>query len=166
MAMKKRRSSRTLLIVGEGYCEVALLKHIRQFPGVRGLGVQITIRNAHGKGAAHVVDTAARLMANAEYDQVAVLLDTDTDWNEAVAASARHKGIQVLASDPCLEAVLLRGLGQKLKAKKYLKRQFQEHVGSEGTNPGDYHSHFNQEQLDQARHREAVINSLLKLFGI
>lgn len=166
MSMKSRQARRTLLIVGEGYCEVAFLKHIRQFSGVRGLGVQITIRNAHGKGAAHVVDTAARLMANAGYDQVAVLLDTDTDWNETVASIARRKDIQVLASDPCLEAVLLRALGQKPKAKKYLKRQFQEHVGSEGVNPGDYQGHFSQEQLEQARHREAVINALLQLFGL
>lgn len=164
--MKKRQARRTLLIVGEGYCEVAFLTHIRQFPGVRGLGVQITIKNAHGKGAAHVVETAARLMANFGFDQVAVLLDTDTDWNDDVARRADGKGIQVLASEPCFEAVMLRVLGEKPKGQKNLKRQYFEHVGNDGTRTGDYQRHFQLEFLQAARQRETIIHMLLLLFGL
>jgi hypothetical protein len=78
--MKKWKARKTLLIVGEGYDEVAFLNHLKQFPGVCGRGVEITVRNARGKGAAGVIDCAIKLTANAAYDQVAVLLDTDTDW--------------------------------------------------------------------------------------
>lgn len=52
--MKNWKARKTLLIVGEGYDEVAFLKHLKQFPGVCGQGVEIAIKNAHGKGAAGV----------------------------------------------------------------------------------------------------------------
>lgn len=166
MSMKNRHSRRTLLIVGEGYCEVAFLTYIRQFHGVRGQGVQITIKNARGKGAAHVVETAVRSMANFGYDHVAVLLDTDTDWNEQVAGQAASKGIQVLASVPCFEAMLLRVLGQRLRGQKNLKQQFFNHIGNDGTRREDYRKHFRIELLEEARKREATINALLQLFGL
>ena len=89
--MTKWKAHKTLLIVGEGYDEVAFLNHLKQFPGVCGRGVEITIRNARGKGAAGVIDCAIKLSANADCDQVAVLLDTDTDWTAAVATACQTK---------------------------------------------------------------------------
>ena len=91
--MKSWKARKTLLIVGEGYDEVAFLNHLKQFPGVCGQGVEITIRNARGKGAAGVVDCAIKLQANVAYDRVAVLLDTDTDWTAKVEKLARQKKI-------------------------------------------------------------------------
>lgn len=164
--MNKRQTRKTLLIVGEGYCEVAFLAHVRRFPGVRGQAVEITIKNARGKGAAHVVESAVRLMANFGYDHVAVLLDTDTDWTEEVARQAASKGIQVLASEPCFEAMMLRVLGKALQRQKTLKRQFVEHIGNDGTKREDYLKHFRIEILEAARKREATIHSLLQLFGL
>jgi len=164
--MKKWKAHKTLLIVGEGYDEVAFLNHLKQFPGVCGRGVEITIRNARGKGAAGVIDCAIKLKANAAYDQVAVLLDTDTDWTAAVAKLAKRKMIQVLTSDPCLEALLLRVLGETPGQAKDLKKQFAPYVRNEGTRREDYIEYFGLAVLQAARRSESTIDDLLKLLGL
>lgn len=70
MATKPWIKYKTLLIVGEGYGEVAFLNHIKQFPGACGNGVKITIKNARGKGAGNVVDYAMELeLANSDSPQ-------------------------------------------------------------------------------------------------
>jgi len=61
----------------------------------------VTIKNARGKGARHVIDWTGRQIANADYDVVAAMLDTDQDWSPAVAKLAKSKKILVLASEPC-----------------------------------------------------------------
>lgn len=164
--MKNWKARKTLLIVGEGFDEVAFLNHLKQFPGVCGQGVEITIKNARGKGAAGVVDCTIKLQANAAYDRVAVLLDTDTDWNPKVEKLARQKKIQVLPSEPCLEAMLLRVIGKPPVAGKDLKKQFDPYVNNDGTRREDYQEHFGLVVLQGARHREPTIDRLLSLLGL
>ena len=164
--MKSWKARKTLLIVGEGYDEVAFLNHLKQFPGVCGQGVEITIRNARGKGAAGVVDCAIKLQANAAYDRVAVLLDTDTDWTAKVEKLARQKKIEVFTSEPCLEAMLLRAIGRQPIVGKDLKRQFDPYVQNDGTRREDYAEHFGLAVLQGARHRETTIDRLLTLLGV
>lgn len=164
--MKDWKARKTLLIVGEGYDEVAFLNHLKQFPGVCGQGLEITIRNARGKGAAGVVDCAIKLQANAAYDKVAALLDTDTDWTVKVEKLARQKKIQVLPSTPCLEAMLLRVLGKHPGQTKDLKKQFDPYVQNDGTRREDYAEHFSLAVLQAARQREKTIDALLTLLGL
>lgn len=119
------KAQRTLLIVGEGYHEEAFLNHVKQLYAPRGCGLSVTVKNAHGKGAKHVIDWTIRQIANTAYDSVAAMLDTDTDWTAAVERQAKAKKIRVLASEPCFDAVMLRLLGKNpvgdAKAlKKYL----------------------------------------------
>ena len=154
------------MIVGKGYDEVAFPNHLKQFPGVYGQGVEITIKNARGKGAAGVIDCAIKLQANAAYDSVAVLLDTDTDWNAKVEKLAKQKKIQVLPSEPCLEAMLLRVIGKRPAAGNDLKKQFDPYVQNDGTRREDYQQHFGLAVLQGARHREPTIDGLLSLLGI
>jgi len=54
----RRRVARTVLVVGEGDAEVMFLQQLMSLFVVRGSGVVVTIKNARGKGAAHVVDFA------------------------------------------------------------------------------------------------------------
>jgi Ni2+-binding GTPase involved in maturation of urease and hydrogenase len=121
--MAKWKTYRTLLIVGEGYHEEAFLNHIKQFPRVCGQDQKITIKNAKGKGANHIVEWTIRQIANAAYDKVAVLLDTDTDWTPAVKKRAQSKKIQVLTSDTCLEEMLLRVICVTPRDHRMLKKQ-------------------------------------------
>lgn len=108
--MKKWQAHKTLLIVGEGYDEVAFLNHLKQFPGVCGRGVEITIRNARGKGAAGVIDCAIKLKANAAFDKRRPFCGYRYGLDTPAVAKTRqaqwHTSID-LASLP-LEALLLQ----------------------------------------------------------
>ena len=154
---------RTVLIVGEGLHEERFLQHVKALYVSRGCGLTMTIKNARGKGARHVVDWTARQAANSAYDAVAALLDTDTDWSPAVAEIARKKRIKVLKSEPCLEALLLRVLGQSPAGDRdSLKPQLGTLIGD----PADIRSYaawFTIDIHEASRGREAAIDGLLAL---
>jgi hypothetical protein len=101
---KPRKVARTVLVVGEGDSEVCFLQHLKSLYVHRGSGVVVTIKNARGKGAQHVVDFAIRQSRNAEYDVKVALLDVDTDWNDKTRKLAKSGKVLVLPSVPCLEA--------------------------------------------------------------
>jgi hypothetical protein len=164
--MKKWKINKTLLIVGEGYDELAFLNHIKQFPGVCGQGVQITIKNARGKGALGVIEWTRRQTLNTAYDQVAAMIDTDTDWTPEAQKLAKANKIQVIASDPCLEALLLRLIGKIPGEAKTLKSQFAPFVNGDATLRESYAAHFGQAVLLRGRGKEAAIDELLKLFSL
>lgn len=160
------KAQRTLLIVGEGYHEEAFLNHVKQLYAPRGCGLAVTIKNARGKGAMHVIDWTIRQMANADFDTVAAMLDTDKDWSPAVARQARQKKIRVLPSDPCFDAVMLRLLGLNAQGEaKALKRSLAPYLGNNPTERGSYEAHFGKERLEAGRQQEPTIDALLKLFG-
>jgi hypothetical protein len=85
------KAQRTLLMVGEGFHEEAFLHHVKRLFAPRGCGLSVTVKNAQGKGAKHVVEWTGRQVENTAYDTVAVLLDTDTDWSLAVAKLAKRR---------------------------------------------------------------------------
>ena len=103
----RRYVRRTVLLVGEGYAEVAFIEHLKALYVARGSGLVLTVKNARGKGALHVVDVAIRQSRNAAFDVKAALLDTDTDWNDKTQAIARKAKVQVVPCNPCIEAMLL-----------------------------------------------------------
>lgn len=150
---KKRLVARTVLLVGEGDSEVVLLHHLKAIYITRGCGVAVTIKNARGKGAAHVVDVAVRQSRNAAFDVKAVLLDTDTDWNDKTRATARKAKVLVVASYPCLEALLLTAHGQAVTGKSTanLKHEFLARFGAVAFEPTVYQRHFPREFIEQAR---------------
>jgi len=112
---RTRTVRETVLVVCEGYAEEAFLKHLRQLYTSKSEGRSLTIRNARGKGAAHVVTTTVRISRQLPHKLVASMFDKDTDWSEAAANDARKKKILPVVSDPCLEAVLLRMHGDKVQ---------------------------------------------------
>jgi hypothetical protein len=164
MAIWKAR--RTMLIVGEGRDEEAFLNHLKHLYVPRGCGLSVTIKNARGKGALHVVDWTARQIANANYDVVAALLDTDTDWNSKTEKLARVKKIQVLKSEPCFEAMMLRLIGKSAVGDAHvLKKQFALLVNNDATQSVHYVKHFGNDPLQAGKCNERTIEELLKLFG-
>jgi CO dehydrogenase/acetyl-CoA synthase epsilon subunit len=164
MAIWKAR--RTMLIVGEGRDEEAFLNHLKQLYVPRGCGLSVTIKNARGKGALHVIDWTARQIANANYDVVAALLDTDTDWNAKTEKLARAKKIQVLKSEPCFEAMMLRLIGKSAVGDAHaLTKQFALLVNNDATLSGHYVQHFGNDLLQAKKCNERTIEELLKLFG-
>ena len=157
----RRRAARTVLLVGEGDAEVLFLQYLKSLYVQRGSGVVVTIKNARGKGAAHVVDFARRQSSNAAFDAVAALLDTDTDWNDKVRTAARKARVQVITCEPCLEAVLLdichlpvHGL-----SSTQLKRDFAERFDRPAHQVA-YATHFEATVMKHAQVRVQVVQQL------
>jgi hypothetical protein len=158
------KAQRTLLIVGEGYDEEAFLNYLKYLYVPRGCGLSVTVKNARGKGAHHVIDWTARQIANAHYNAVAALLDTDTDWNAKTEKLARTNKIQVLKSEPCFEAMMLRLKGQSaIGDAQVLKRQFATYVNNDTTRRENYAQNFGLDCLQAGRNKELTIDKLLKL---
>lgn len=164
--MRIWKAQRTLLIVGEGAVEEAFLTHAKRLYVPRGCGLSVKVTNAHGKGAGHVVEWTIRQMANIQYDSVAVLLDTDTGWTPAVEKRARQKKMCVLQSTPCIEAVLLRIIGQSDAGdSRTLKKRFAPYVNNAPTEHDQYSKHFGNAVLEARRRTEPAIDALLTLLN-
>lgn len=160
------KASRTLLLVGEGRTEEAFLNHVKQIYAPRGCGLRVTITNARGKGALHVVEWTARQRGVAAYDKVAVLLDTDQDWSDVVAKKARQARIQVLKSEPVFEAMMLRLIHQSdIGDAKTLKARFAPYVSNNPLSPENYATHYGQPCLEAGRNIVPTIDALLTLFA-
>lgn len=130
----RRTVRKTVLFVGEGNAEVAMLNYLKAIYAPRRCGVSVTIKNAHGKGAENVINCAINAAQIASYETTCAVFDTDKDWNDSVKAKAKRNRIHVFTLAPCLEAVLCRTLGlssegltQQLKARIKDKTDMEAH---------------------------------------
>ena len=161
---RQRHVARTVLLVDEGDAEVLFMQHLKSIYVQRGSGVMVTLKNARGKGAAHVVDFAIRQSRNAAYDVKAVLLDTDTDWNDKTRSTARKARVQVMACEPCLEAVLLKMHKAPTEGRTtaQLKQDFAARFGSAASDATVYPKHFNAERVNEVRAALPVVSEVLR----
>jgi hypothetical protein len=167
MAKKIWRTNKTILLVGEGADEEAFLNHVKINFVSRDSGISVKVKNAQGKGATHVVQWTIRQMATAQYDVVAVMVDTDTGWTVEVQKLARDNGIILLPSHPCFEAVLLRLINQRPQVNpQALKRQLAPFVHDRSTQVESYSEHFGPIVLTGNRIREPSIDELLRILEI
>lgn len=159
-----RRQIRTILIVGEGRAENVWLEYLKQLYYKRGCGFSIKLGNAHGKGAAHVIDHAIRQQRQIAYDLVAVLFDTDKDWDAGVRKHAEDHGLLLLPCDPCLEAELLRiKTHQEVRGSTaQIKQQFLQRYQEEAHRI-DYSQHFPAGILDQIAGEKSSLKTLIEL---
>lgn len=164
-AGKRRQVTKTLLLVGEGDAELVWLGHLKRLYVERGAGLVVTLKNAHGKGAAHVVDVAIRQSRNAAFDVMAVLLDTDTDWTEQVRVRAKKEGVEIVAATPCLEGMLLSAHGHPVEGRTSakLKSDFAVNFGMNALDARTYEQHFSRTFLESIRTERAEIDQLLNL---
>ena len=153
-----------MLLVGEGETDVAFLTHVKSLCAPRGCGLAVKVVCARGKGAEHVVKVAIRQSRNADYDCVAALLDTDTDWSAKVQRCADEHRIRLLLSQPRIEAMLLRALGQKTGHSKDDQKRRLACFVNDPLVAGSYAAAFDMSTLQNARQRERVIDELLQLF--
>ena len=161
---RQRHVARTLLLVGEGDAEVRFMQHLKSIYVQRGSGVAVTLKNARGKGAAHVVDFAIRQSRNAAYDVKAVLLDTDTDWNDKTRATARKARVQLMACEPCLEAVLLNMHKAPTEGRTtaQLKQDFAARFGAAASDATVYPKYFGETLINEAKTRCVVVVELFR----
>lgn len=158
----------TILLVGEGAAEEALLRFLKGLYAPRGSGVSVTIKNARGKGAGHVVDYAIRQCRNSDFDFKMALLDADTGWRPTVQQRALQENVQVLLCEPCLEALLLRIHGQGVMgySSAQLKQRFEQQFGRAAHDPRVYDASFGRDVLEEARKTIQELDRLINAFGI
>ena len=155
-----------VLIVGEGYAESYLLHHIKSLYTSGHQGHEMTIGNARGKGAGHVVNYTIRQASRGGFTAVAALLDTDTDWTPAVQRLAASKRVTLLPSEPCLEAWLLDIVGRaKEGTSADQKRFFRNHFAEDASRQGIIERRISRADFDAARGRIDVLDRLLRFIG-
>jgi hypothetical protein len=165
--VRQRAVRPSVMIVGEGAAEIALIRNVRDlFCGDR-QGCAVSHSNAHGKGAGNVINSAIRIKQRAAYTQVAAMFDTDTGWNDSVQAKARRHGILCLPSAPCLEASLLDVLGLlKEGNQKEQKARFLSSLHGPAHEDGLLARHFTRDVLEEARERVEFLQDLLTLIRV
>ncbi len=155
----------TILLVGEGKTEVAFLSHLKSLYIQRNCGIKLTIKNARGKGPEYIVDFAVRQRHNAAYDRVAVLLDTDLAWSDAIKKKARKNRLTLLGSTPCIEGFLLDILAQHVPPKTpACKQRCTDVIAGSLLEPESFQAQFTQELLEARRSGIAILDELLKCF--
>lgn len=165
MVKKTREIRRTMLVVGEGDCEAAFLRHLRQIYCSGGHGVEVTIRNAHGKGPENVLDHTCRQARIYSYDQVVSFLDTDIAWTDKLKKAAKQAKVALVGSSPCLEGLLLTILGQRPPEQSSdCKRLLRQLLNADMTDREHYERNFPKLLLDGARLRIPELDRLLKFF--
>lgn len=171
--VRPRTVKETLLIVGEGEADIAFVRHVKRIYA-DSLGRAVQEHNAKGKGGRNVLETALRRAnSNRDYDKVVLLLDTDTDWDDAARAKARRSRIgrrgrlDVIESDPCLEAWLLKILGVETEGDtRHMKRVFRAQTGCVAHEPEWMLRLVTRDALDQARERVLQLAGLMNHMGI
>lgn len=152
-----------MLIVGEGFAEVELLKHLRALFLPRGAGLALTIDNARGKGAKNVVAVAYAKSRVYAYDHVWVLLDTDQDYDERLVSEAKRKKVHIAACEPCLEAVLLRIKGIEPTGRSAeIKRQFEARFAMTAHQADLYPAHYGTGVLEGNNCKASPVGSLIR----
>jgi hypothetical protein len=162
--MAKWGLRKTLLLVGEGLHDEAFLTHVKRNKAPRGCGLEVMVKNAKGKGALHVVNFTIRQTKNAQFDHVAAMVDSDTNFDDSVVALAKKHRITLIVSVPCFEALLLRTVGEKPKPSQHLKKQFAPYVHHDPTEPRNYEQHFSIGALENAMEDEEALRALFRLF--
>ena len=162
-----RQTRRTVRIICEGYSEEHFIKHVRTLYLQRRGNLELSTKNAHGKGARNALRLALSPRVRLGVDDIAILVDTDTDWDDAQRKIAKQRKIHVLESDPCLEAWLLSTAGHVSTGdSKERKRIFHKMFGSHAQDEIVYPRHFGKSVLDAARGKVRVLNQLLALIGV
>lgn len=160
-----RLQRKTLLAVGEGKADAAFLVHLRKLYCTDGNGVNVTVRNAHGKGPGNVISTAIGSLRIASYDKKLCLLDTDLDWTAENKKDAKRQKIELIGSTPCLEGLLLLILKKSVPATSDECKQHLKSVTSRSMyDPDDYLEFFTYEQLQIARSQIADLDRLLNSY--
>jgi hypothetical protein len=160
-----RRSHHTILLVCEGYADDELARVIRDIYLSRNCGINLSRKNARGNSGARALRLAQQFKHHTpQYDEYAVLVDTDADWGDSERARARSAGIICVENAPCLEATLLIVDGQSTHRDSHdNKRVFKELYGGPAHQKGVIQRNFTKAKFDSTRSRVGAIDSLLRL---
>lgn len=151
MPKKNRRVVlQTALIVGEGACDEAFLKHLKSLYVSRESGINVRIINAQGGSPYDIVTFTARQIQNVSYDRTTVVMDTDVPWLQKTENKAKRCKIKLIGVDPCIEGLMLSILGQKvLGTNRECKQRIEQIIKGDLTDKGSYQNHFSKDLVDE-----------------
>ncbi len=115
MTVIHKRTKKTVLIVGEGFTELAFLQHIKDLFVTRNSDISVKVEHANGGSPEKVIEKALRLRASKSYDCCFVLLDVDVPFQPTSSLTKKMKRkpeLQVLKATPCIEGMFLAVLNQ------------------------------------------------------
>lgn len=162
---KPRHTRHTTLIVVEGDTELALVNYLKVLCG-RNCGTKVTPENAHGGSGDVVLKLAIKLCR--AYDAKACLYDTDrAPTFKKDIRKAKQLGIQEIQSIPCIEALLLEILGEKVPAStKDCKRAMQRIVGGDSLKEvATFEKYFPQDLIERRRSEVSQLGALMGLIN-
>jgi len=105
------RQKKTVLLVGEGPCEWAFLKHLVGLFQLRESTFAARVENAHGGSPETVLLSAKKLLRQRAYDVCVIVMDTDRPWPVPLSGTINGTQMKYVAASPCLEGFLLQLLG-------------------------------------------------------
>jgi len=160
---KPRHTRHTTLIVVEGDTELALVNYLKGLCG-RNCGTRVTIENAHGGSGDTVLKLAIKRCK--PFDVSACLYDMDrAPTIKKHIRKAKQLDIQEIKSTPCIEALLLEILEEKVPAAtEDCKRAMQRIVGDDSlTEVATFEKYFPQDLIER---RSSEVSQLGALMGL
>jgi len=162
---KPRHTRHTTLIVVEGDTELVLVNYLKALCG-RNCGTKVTPENAHGGSGDVVLKLAIKLCK--AYDARACLYDTDrAPETKKYIRKAKQLGIQEIKSTPCIEALLLEILEEKVPAStEECKRAVQRIAGDDSlTEIATFEKYFPQDLIQRRKLEVSQLGALMGLIN-
>lgn len=115
MAKKRKGQLASLLVVGEGACDKAFIKHMNRLYSSPHTGQKVKVDSGDGGSPASVIQTTIRKYKHVAYDRRFILLDSDIPIRQQDFDKAKSAKIELIISSPiCLEGMLLDVLDQPI----------------------------------------------------
>ena len=150
---EQKVAGKTLLIAGEGPIEKAFLLHVSDLFTAKGLSVKVAPASG---GSPLDVFKEAKSRKHADHDRYYALIDTDVPIDDGALSYARREQITIITSSPtCLECMLLKELGEKVKyacACDECKKQLNPMLKGKPTNKGSYKELLPKQTLQSFKH--------------
>lgn len=167
---KKRRStSKTILIFGEGLAEETFLKHLKSLYS-HNQKFSVIIKRGKGGTADGIIKQAINIQG--AFNRRLVVLDNDKEEKEMNKARklAKANNISLFENTPCLESLLLSivNKGKKFsnRTTRWCKKEFEsKHMDSRKRGNINHHKNlFSKTILEEMRSKIPELNTLISIF--
>jgi hypothetical protein len=162
------RLKKTVLLVGEGPCEWAFLKHLVSLFQFRESAFAARVENAHGGSPETVLLSAKKLLRQRAYDVCVIVMDTDRPWPSILSEHIGKTRMKYVAASPCLEGLLLQMLGvpgitMRSSVAQCKRVLYDTHVDeNHRTEPNAYVRSFSRDVLTQRRTHCDALDVILR----
>ncbi|MCY0965168.1 hypothetical protein [Parathalassolituus penaei] len=152
---EKQTKFTTLLVVGEGQDDQAVIKHINQEFREDSAAIKPSIEKQSGGSPGNIITNAARKYEHIAYDKRYIVLDSDVPILQQDHDKARKHGYHIILWRPTsLEGALLDLLNENVlphETSQQLKTRQHPRLDGKPDEPVSYRSLFPRTVLEQSR---------------